>query len=151
MNYTVALHYPAGKLTVACPATPVIKSFETAVGSGSSNPPKVNKPAGTKAGDLLIVGLMFEKGTGTTPSAPAGWTMILRTNKLNFVGIVTYYKIATASEPSDYTFGLTSSPKWAIGISRIEGADPTNPIDVFAGDFGHPYTVHCTIHHYHDM
>ena len=136
VNYTVQYTYPAGKLTVACPATPVIKSFETAVGSGSSNPPVINKPAGTIPGNLLIVGLMFEKGTGAQASAPAGWTLILRTNKSNNVGMATYYKIATASEPSSYTFALTSSPKWSIGISRIEGADPTNPIDTFDGASG---------------
>ena len=65
-NYTL-LFVPA-EFTIGCPAVPVIKSFETAIGAGSSSPPKVNKPAGTTAGDLLIVGMMFEKGTNTTPS-----------------------------------------------------------------------------------
>jgi hypothetical protein len=43
--------------------------------------------------------------------------------------MATYYKVAGSSEPSSYTFGLTNGPKWAIGISRIVGADPNNPID----------------------
>jgi hypothetical protein len=135
-NYTL-LFVPA-EFTIGCPAVPVIKSFETAIGSGSSKPPKVNKPTGTKAGDLLVVGMMFEKGTNTTPSAPAGWTLVRRDNESNNVGMATYYKVAGSNEPSSYTFGLTNGPKWSLGITRIEGADLTNPVDVHNGASGGP-------------
>ena len=135
-NYTLV--FVPAEFTISCPAVPVIKSFETAIGAGSSKPPKVNRPAGTTAGDLLIVGMMFEKGTNTTPTAPAGWTLIRRINQENNVGMATYYKVAGNNEASSYTFGLTNGPKWSIGITRIEGADPTNPIDVHDGASGGP-------------
>jgi hypothetical protein len=135
-NYSL-LFVPA-EFTIGCPAVPMITSFETAIGAGSNKPPKVNRPTGTVAGDLLIVGMMFEKGTNTTPTAPAGWALIRRTNESNNVGMATYYKVAGSSEPSSYTFSLTNGPKWSIGITRITGADPTNPIDVHAGLAGGP-------------
>jgi hypothetical protein len=81
---------------------------------------------------------MFEKGTNTTPTAPAGWTLIRRTNQTNNVGMATYYKVAGSNEEQSYTFGLTNGPKWSIGITRIQGADPINPIDVHAGVEGGP-------------
>ncbi len=138
-NYTLLFGpTPPAKFTIGCPAVPVIKSFDTAIGAGSSKPPKVNNPNGTTAGDLLIVGMMFEKGTNTTPTAPAGWTLIRRTNQTNNVGMATYYKIAGSNEAASYTFGLTNGPKWSIGITRIQGADPTNPIDVHDGVSGGP-------------
>jgi len=126
VNYVV--EYVNGELNVGCPNPPVIQSFKTGVGSGSSSP-VVSKPAGTVSGDLLVVGLMYEKGTGTTPSAPTGWTEIKVVNQANNVGMATYYKVANGSEPTSFTFGLTKSPKWSIGITRIEGADPNNPIN----------------------
>lgn len=132
------LSFESGDFNIVCSNAPVIKSFATAIGSGASKPPKIDKPTGTKAGDLLIAGLMFEKGGSVTPGAPTGWTLIQRTNQGNNVGMATYYKIAGSSEPSTYTFSLSSGPKWSIGISRIEGADPTNPIDANNGAFGGP-------------
>ena len=144
VNYVV--EYVEGTLTVGCPNPPVIKSFLTAVGSGSSSPPVINKPAGTTSGDLLIVGLMFEKGSGTTPTAPSGWTLIRRTNQTNNVGMATYYKVAGSNEPSSYTFGLTKSPKWSIGITRIEGADPEEPINAHSGASGSGLVCYCPVY-----
>ncbi len=133
-NYTLSL--VPGEFKIASPPPPVIKSFETAVGAGS-NPATVNKPAGTTKGDLLIVGLMFEKGSSTTPTPPSGWTLIRRDNKSNYVGMATYYKVAGSNEPMAYTFTMTNGPKWSIGITRVEGADANNPINAHGGDSGH--------------
>lgn len=133
-NYT--LTFVPANFEIKSPPPPAIKSFATAVGSGSSSP-KVNKPAGTTAGDLLVVGLMFEKGSGTTPTPPSGWTLVRRDNKLNYVGMATYYKVAGSNEPSTYTFTLSNGPKWSIGITRIEGADTNNPIAAHGGAYGH--------------
>ena len=128
-------------ITIICSDAAVIQSdFNTAQGGGSSIP-TVNKPSGTKSGDLLIVGLMYEKGNATTVSPPTDWKLIRRTNQGNNIGMCTYYKKAGANEPSTYAFVLSSSPKWSIGISRIEGADTgnpdnPNPIDISSGDAG---------------
>jgi hypothetical protein len=122
-------------VTVSIIYAPEWVSSETNVGKGGSNP-VVNRPIGTQAGDLLVIGLMVEKGTGTSITAPAGWISILRTNRTTDAGMETYYKVATEDEPSSYTFRLTNSPKWAIGISRITGADTNDPIMVAQGASG---------------
>jgi hypothetical protein len=115
----------------------MITSLNTGTGSGaSSGPATAIKPSTTKAGDLLVVGLVFEKGAAPAITPPSGWTFIQRTNETNNVGIATFYKIAGEAEPSSYVFGLTQSPKWSIGIINIEGADPNNPIGDFDGSFG---------------
>jgi hypothetical protein len=123
-------------LTINCAVAPEIVSFTTSMGKGANGPATISPPAGTSAGDLLVVGLTYEKGTGTTITPPAGWTFIAQANQGNNVGIVTYYKIATAFEIGPYAFNLSSSPKWAMGISRITGADISNPIGAAAGNSG---------------
>ncbi len=50
--------------------------------------------------------------------------------------MATYFKVASSNEPSTYSFILSNSPKWSIGISRVEGADPNNPIDTHSGASG---------------
>ncbi|MCH6232820.1 MBG domain-containing protein [Cognataquiflexum rubidum] len=108
----------------------VWQSSATAVGSGTSSG-TVLRPTGTTTGDLLIAGIMFESGTGATLSIPTGWTLILRTDQSSNVGMATYWKIATSSEPSSYAF--RAGGKWAVGISRISGANQTSPIAVSNG------------------
>jgi MSHA biogenesis protein MshQ len=114
-------------------AQPVWQSSQTAVGTGNAT---VTKPASTASGDLLIVGLMVEKGSGETITAPAGWNLIRRTNESTNVGMATYYKVAGGAEPANYTFTIANGSKWAIGISRITGADTSDPIDVHGGQTG---------------
>ncbi|MBF6640455.1 hypothetical protein IVB69_03075, partial [Flavobacterium sp. J49] len=100
---------------------PVWQSSTTAIGSSSSA--SINVPSGTVAGDLLVVGVMFESGDGTTITVPAGWTLIRRSNQSSNVGMATYFRIAGSSEPATYTWGL-GWKKWSIGMSRITGASP---------------------------
>jgi RHS repeat-associated protein len=100
---------------------------------GSSGTATVTKPTGTVQGDLLVVGLAFEKGSDVTVTPPSGWTLIRRTNQSSNVGYATYRKLAGASEGASYAFALTNSPKWSIGACAIAGADATTPIDVHNG------------------
>jgi RHS repeat-associated protein len=111
------------------PAAPTLRTpCPTAI--GTSGTATVGKPSGTVVGDLLIVGLAFEKGWDVAITPPAGWTLIRRTNQSSNVGYATYRKTAGGSEPASYAFTLTNSPKWSIGACAIAGADTTTPIDV---------------------
>jgi len=111
-----------------------VSSF-TAVGEGNSA--SISMPNGTTAGDLLVVGLTFEKGTGVTSlNPPSGWTLIRRTNQGSDVGMATFSKVAGASEVGPYIFTMNNTPKWAVGISRITGADAASPIMVSNGGTG---------------
>ncbi len=115
-------------------AAPVWQSANTFTGTG--NEIILNKPLGTVANDLLVVGIMVEKGSSVNVTPPSGWTPIERTNNGTDVAMATYYKIAVNSEPLNYDFDLTQNPKWAAAISRITGASSSTPINVFAGNFG---------------
>ena len=133
-NYSIS--YTGTSFSINCSDAAVIQSDFNLGQGGGSTIPIVTKPSGTKSGDVLIVGLMYEKGSTTTVTSPAGWTLIRKTNQGNNIGMVTYYKVAGSSEPFSYTFALSSSPKWSIGISRIIGADAGNPIDTHSGNSG---------------
>lgn len=142
-NYTVDLENPIlGRLTVTgcINQDPKVGEFETAMGAGkTSNPATIKKPTGTKEGDLLVVGLMFEKGQAPSISPPEGWVEILRTNQLNQVAMATYYKVAGKKEPDTYGFRINQSPKWTMGITQVSGADihhPEGPIAAFSGASG---------------
>lgn len=90
----------------------------------------LNKPAGTVAGDLLIAHI----GTANGPAmaTPSGWTQIP-----GLAGIVnadqrlvSWYKIAGASEPASYTFTTGATDANTGGIAAYTGIDTSAP---FAG------------------
>jgi RHS repeat-associated protein len=117
------------------PAAPALRApCSTATGSSASA--TVNRPTGTVQGDLLVVGIAFEKGSAVAITPPSGWTLIRRTDQSSDVGYATYRKTAGASEGSSYSFALTNTPKWSIGSCAIAGTDPTAPIDVHNGAIG---------------
>src|SRR5688572_29479437 len=129
---TLFLAFGISLFTITTSAQPIWESSTTATGTGNSV--VISKPSGTVSGDLLVAGVMFEKGTGvTTLSAPAGWTLLLRTNQVGDIGMQTYYRIADGTDGASFTFTLNNSPKWAAGISRISGVDQVGPIHVSAG------------------
>src|SRR5688572_6352565 len=115
-------------------AQPMWQSFDTS--EGSSGSAVVDRPTGTVSGDLMVIGLMFEKGTDVAVTPPSGWTLILRTNHSTVIGMATYYKIAGGAEPTTYSFAMTNGPKWAIGNSRITGANTAIPINISGGAAG---------------
>jgi MSHA biogenesis protein MshQ len=115
-------------------AQPVWQSSSTAVGKLKDI--IVAKPAGTVQGDLLVVGIMLEKGSTSSITTPAGWTLIRRTDQGTNAGMGTYYKWAGASEPATYTFETSNSSKWAVGMSRISGAYTLSPIHASNGATG---------------
>jgi hypothetical protein len=75
--------------SVALPALcqPVWQTSATAVGTGNAT---VARPAGTASGHLLVLGLMVEKGSGETITAPAGWNLIRRSDQSTNAGMATY-------------------------------------------------------------
>lgn len=115
-------------------AQPTIQNSSTNEGNAANA--KIKKPSGVQNGDLLVIGLMFEKGSDEVITPPKGWLPIRRTNNGSDTGMASYYKIAGSSEPNNYFFALTNGSKWAIGITRISGAVTPSPIEVSAGSTG---------------
>ena len=105
----------------------------------SSTGVSLQKPTGVVAGDLLIVSIsVFDDYGVNIPTTPSGWTLIDK-RYLNdgAKSAAIFYKIATASEGSSYSFP-TSSPNCCgirtIGqITAFSGVDVNNPFDVAPG------------------
>lgn len=91
-------------------------------------------PAGTIAGDVMIATLAT-RPSGSSFSAPSGWTSFADTTQTNDVTarMTSYWRVATASEPSSYTWGFSGSvSSGAVGtIASFSGVDNVTPINVF--------------------
>lgn len=84
----------------------------------------LNKPTGTATGDLMIASISTS-GWYSANSGPSGWTELAS----NGSSSTTYYKVASASEPSSYTFtGPSGGGNLAGGIASFSGVDPNTPI-----------------------
>src|SRR5690606_36688661 len=64
----------------------------------------------------------------------SGWTLIqtAQSNPTNVLMVTSsFYKVATDSEPDDYTWTQSESQRFCGIIMRVTGLDTANPIDVF--------------------
>lgn len=88
-----------------------------------------NKPTGTQEGDFLVAFLNLRR-TVTSITPPSGWTLLesALTGSERAFGI--YYKVATASEPSSYTFSANTTGGMTLGIVALQNVDTSNPIDI---------------------
>ncbi|MBI5494507.1 MAG: hypothetical protein HY904_05725 [Deltaproteobacteria bacterium] len=92
---------------------------------------------GVVPGDLLVVQVGYDSGTGaTTITAPPGWTLVRRDDHATDFGQALYIKVVGAAEPADYTWVLTGNPSTtALGLV-YRGVDTAVPLDVHAGAVG---------------
>ncbi len=93
------------------------------------------KPVVTE-GDLLLASVAINGGSAAVIHAPTGWSQILRTDNDISVSLVSYWKIAGASEPSTYTWTIDGQTTAEGSITPYSGIDFSNPIDSFAGNYG---------------
>jgi hypothetical protein len=92
----------------------------------------IARPAGVVAGELLLANVAYEKGTDAGTNAqltPAGWTLLIRTDRSSAFGQAVFYRIATAADETttSYTFPFSQANKAAGSILRYSGVDPTSP------------------------
>jgi hypothetical protein len=90
------------------------------VNSAAENGLAIAKPAGTSSGDLLVSCLSLNGST--VKQAPSGWTEITAVTSVARPRVYGYYKVASASEPASYRWGLDSKVASAGGIVRYSGA-----------------------------
>ncbi len=143
-------HYPAlvvATIGILCVASVVLAdivsgSFTT---NSSTNVTITNlvlsKPSDIAQGDFMLANVTLKGGSAESITAPAGWTQIQRTDNAINVSVVSYWKIASASEPASYTWTITPQTRAVGGITRYTGVDPTNPIDVASSNIGHGTTA----------
>ena len=97
----------------------------------SSSNMRVNRPSNVSTGDLIIV-TIHVNDNNLSFTRPTGFVEIRNTtHATNTATVVSFYKIATNSEPASYDFGVAggsvdSSDR--IYSSRITGHHPTTPI-----------------------
>src|SRR5581483_3732695 len=125
----------AGVLLRSSPAQAAI-AFRSAASvdqAGSPGSIAITKPAGTLKGDVLIAVIAVRPDT-LTITVPAGFTLERRQDQTtgNPNSVAVYRKIATASEPANYTFTATGNTGIAGGIMAFSGVDNTTPVDVSA-------------------
>ena len=111
-------------------ATIYFRSASTAqTGSGATSV-TVNLPTGTVAGDVMIATVDAEGSAAFT--APSGWSSTGLFAGASFFGYsAVYFKVATASEPSSYTWTLGTSRKATAKIASYVGVSGT-PIETSA-------------------
>ncbi len=110
--------------------------FTESMDGGSTTQIVINKPAGTTTGDLLIAAVATDGNTSATLSAPAGWTLIDRSNQGGEVSLGVWWKIAGGSEPASFTFTWSGGEEVYGWIMRFSGAHPTSPVHIAASGGG---------------
>lgn len=104
---------------------PFWQSVETAARTTAGTTITVNKPAGVQAGDLLLAFVGQNALSVSEISAPDGWIPITQKN----IGVtvktaISYYKVATASEPTSYTFtSSNNSAPFTAEVHHIIATD----------------------------
>jgi type II secretory pathway pseudopilin PulG len=121
--------------SVATPLTIVYQAphAETAVATAGTSV-TITTPAGLVPGHLMLAAMAIDGNVTSSLAAPSGWTIVnLRTaDSAGQVTLAVYWKIATASEPSNYSFTWTGSKKAYAWIMRFSGVESSGPINVAA-------------------
>src|SRR5688572_15767307 len=89
--------------TIVCPSG----NARTADNGGGSNSLTITKPTGLSNTDVMIAQITIENGTSAPITAPAGWTLELRTDNVQDIGQAIYYKVvpvASAETATSYTW-----------------------------------------------
>lgn len=120
--------------TTTAASIPIFRAATSAGATSGVLSLKINKPAGTAQGDVLVAAIAIRPSTATV-TAPSGWTLLRRINNSsgNSGSLVVYYKVATASEATNYSWSFNASSGSAGGIRGFSNVDTANPIDVDAG------------------
>src|SRR5688500_2391081 len=79
-----------------------------------------DKPTDTVAGGLLLAVLSFNGSPGTITPAD-GWTLALDGSALSNPKLFVYEKLATSSEPADYTFSWVTAREAGLAITFVGG------------------------------
>lgn len=103
----------------------------TAQNGGKTNSITVPKPTGTQANDLLVTVIDVRGAAAVSP--PSGWVLARQDVSGNAVRQVTYYRMAGASEPASYTWGLSAKQGASAVSAAYGGVNPDQPFDASGG------------------
>lgn len=136
-NYIIALLclFSITQATAQCTST--CTYIASTQGIGSSSVVTILKPTGVVTNDVMIAAIHSGWCGASSITPPAGWTLINSTSNTGpgcgstntQILLATYYKVATASEPSAYVFTGSSSQYLVGGIVAYTGVNPSSPIN----------------------
>jgi hypothetical protein len=113
------------------------RSFASTPNTVAATTIVVTAPAGVATNDVMIAGLTVDNHA-TISAIPSGWALVPNTvptmtdATAGRRNTAVYYKVATGSEPSSYTWTFASSEVSGAGISAYSGVDTTTPFDANA-------------------
>ena len=93
----------------------------------------ITKPAGLAANDVMVAGVAVRGSV--TVTAPSGWTLIRSDANGSSMKLNSYSRVATSSEPANYTWSFSSAKAAAGTITAYSGVDTTTPVDASSGQF----------------
>ncbi|MCU1455869.1 MAG: hypothetical protein JWN46_4015 [Acidimicrobiales bacterium] len=120
---------PAGRIVTRGAATSV------AYAADSTRRIALSVPLGAASGDLLLASIGVGRNSTrsqVTISAPAGWTLVSRTN-LSSVATLALYRHVLAAGESSYSWTTDVAVGGTAFLAAFSGVDPTNPIDASQG------------------
>ena len=121
-------------VTVPGTITPRNSPSSTHNGNGSSTL-TLSVPTTKQVGDVLVAQVTVTGGTGTTISAPQGWTPIDPPGNANANGTsvrnALFTHVVAAGDPTSVPFGLGSSQKASGGIAAYDGVDTAQPVNAW--------------------
>jgi hypothetical protein len=105
----------------------------------------INKPS-VSTGNLMLATIAVKGGSAAVlDSAPTGWTLIASTTNDTNVTLLSYWKAASTSEPSSYTWQFLGQTTAEGEITPYSGVDTSvNPIDAVANNIGFGTTATTT-------
>src|SRR5581483_3978296 len=133
----------ASSANVAGGVVPAFRAANSAV--ASSGTLTITKPTGTAANDVLVASVaVTPSSVAITP--PSGWTLVRRTDNAGptSTSLAVYYKVAGASEPTSYAWGMSGASFGVGGIQGFTGVDTANPINIEDGQSTPSSTTHAT-------
>ncbi len=116
------------------PGNIALESSTNLFNASTSTNLTLNKPSTVIAGHVLIAQVVFRTPTNVV-TPPSGWILIRRDETSSTIGMASYYKVATSSEPATYTWTFSASVLLAGGIADFSGVKTSSPINAQAGSF----------------
>jgi hypothetical protein len=135
----VSLIIGIGTLSVAAIAVAAIVSGNSTTGASSHvTYTQLTLPVPTvSAGDVMIASVAVKGATAAVMvTVPSGWTQIARADNDTNVSLISYWKVASASEPASYAWTIQDQTRAEGGITGYSGVDTSNPIDTSSTNTG---------------
>lgn len=90
------------------------------------------KPTSTTTDDIMIAFVNVNvNGTSITPDGTYGWTLISNNQPVSGAQEAIYWRLATSSEPSTYTWTFGSTQRNRVQIITYRGVHTTSPINTY--------------------